>query len=168
MVARIEDQIHRFLVEQEEQRCRAIEAENAKGGNTRHKSPTRKKISKPWTRPGEAALCQEIELLSMVNEYDYDLADKEFQEYCAARGVLHVAGEPGSARWKYLASPWSTTKDSYFSDSYFQFAEEVKGKRHRYTNEEMAIGWKIILLGRARLQDCWEIYSRNLRKTKGG
>ena len=159
MVAIIEDQIHQFLIEQEEERCRALEAEFNKNEETKDKKVQRKTISKPWVRPGEFGLCQGVDLLIMVDEYDYDLSDKMFQSYCSARGILHVAGEPGSRRWLYLAD-YRKTKSDYLTDPYFQFAEEVNGKRYRYTNEEMETGWKIMLLGRANLQDCWELYSR--------
>jgi hypothetical protein len=166
MVASIENQIHKFLIDQEEKRCRAIEAENNKNEETKGKKVKRKAIPKPWVRPGDAALCQEADLLIMVSEYDYDLSDKTFQAYCSARGILHVAGEPGSRRWTYLADYWKT-QNSYLADSYFQLSEEVDGKRHRYTDEEMEIGWSILLLGRAALQDCWELYSRESQIVKG-
>jgi hypothetical protein len=164
--ARIEDQIHQFLIDQEEERCRAIEAENSKNEETKNKKVKRKAIPKPWTRPSASALCQATDLLIMVRDYDYDLSDKKFQDYCATRGILHVAGEPGSRRWKYMAD-FRKTKSTYLSDSYFRFAVEIDGKRHRFTDDEMETDWKIISLGRAKLQDCWELYSRELQTTKG-
>jgi hypothetical protein len=165
MVALIEDQIHQFLVNQEDERCRTIEAANDKNEETKRKK-VRKTIPKPWDRPGDSSLCQESDLLTMVSEYDYDLSDEGFQAYCSARGILHVAGEPGSRRWEYLAD-FRKTKNAYLDDSYFQFAQEVDGKQYRYTDSEMETGWKIILLGRAKLQDCWELYSRKSQMDKG-
>lgn len=159
MVALIENQIHQFLIDQEEKRCRTIEAENNKNHETNGKKVKRKTIQKPWVRPGDCALCQEHELLTMVSEYDYDLSDKKFQVYCSERGILNVAGESGSRRWKYLAD-YRKTKSTYLADPYFQFSEEVDQERYRYTGEEMETGWKIMLLGRAKLQDCWELHSR--------
>jgi hypothetical protein len=160
MVALIEDQVHQFLIDREEERCRAIEAENNKHNETMGKKVKRKEITKPLVRPGDSGLCQENTFLLMVSEYDYDLSNKTFQAYCSARGILHVAGEPGSRRWKYLAG-YRKTKSAYFADPYFQLSEEADGKQYRYTNEEMETGWKIMLLGRAKLQDCWELYSQN-------
>ena len=166
MVALIEGQIHQFLIDQEEERCRAIETKNNKNEETKGKKVKRKTISKPWVRPGESALCQEVDLLIMVSAYDYDLSDKTFQAYCSARGILHVAGEPGSRRWKYVAD-FRKTKSAYLADPHFQFSEEVGGKQHRYTDEEMETGWKIMSLGRAMIQDCWELFSREAQLTKG-
>mgnify|MGYP001576582002 CR=1 FL=1 len=166
MTALIEDQIHQFLIDQEEERCRAIEAENNKNEETKGKKVKRKTISKPWVRPGDSALCQDTDLLLMVREYDYDLSEKAFQAYCSARGILHVAGEPASKRWKYVAD-FRKTKSTYLTDLYFQFSEEVNGKRHRYTEKEMEAGWKIMLLGRAKIQDCWELFSREAQMTNG-
>jgi hypothetical protein len=166
MVALIADQVHQFLKNQEEERCRAVEAEYNKHKETIGKKVKRREIPKPVVRPSDSGLCQESTFLLMVSEYDYDLSNKTFQAYCSARGVLHVAGELGSRRWKYLAD-YRKTKSAYFADSYFQLSEEVDGKQHRYTNEEMETSWKIMLLGRAKLQDCWELYSRKSHMAKG-
>jgi len=165
MVALIEDQIHQFLIDQEEKRCKEIEASYNKNEETRGKKVKRKTISKPWARPSGSALCQEPDLLIMVNQYDYDLSDERFQAYCSERGILHVAGDPGSRRWKYLAD-FRRTKSAYLADPYFQFAQEVDGKQYRYTDAEMETGWKIMLLGRAMIQDCWELYSRKFHVAK--
>ena len=159
MVASIDDQIHRFLIEQEESRCRALEAEYKKKDETKGKKVKRKTIRKPWARPNKYALCQEIDLLFMVDEYDYELFDKTFQRYCSARGILHVTGEPGSRKWEYMAD-YTQTKRDYLADPCFQFAQEFDGKRYRYTSEDMETGWKIMRLGRAKLQDGWELYLR--------
>lgn len=167
MAALIEDQIHQFLIDQEEERCRAIEAANNKseGTKNRNKKIKRKIIQKPWTRLGESSICQEYDLLIIVCDYDYDLSDKSFQDYCTARGVLHVAGVPGSRRWEYMED-YRKAKDTYLSNPYFQFAEKIDGKQYRFTEEQMETGWTIMSLGRAKLQDCWELYSRKSRATK--
>jgi hypothetical protein len=165
MVALIEDQIHQFLIDQEEERCRAIEAENINNEETKNNKVKRKSIPKPWTRPSVSALCQESDLLLMVREYDYDLSIKRFQDYCSDRGILHVSGEPESKRWEYMAD-YRKTKSSFLADSYFRFSEEVNGKQHHYTDGDMETHWKIIRLGRAKLQDCWELYSRERKSSK--
>jgi len=160
MVAPLEEQMHQHLIEQEEKRCRALELEYKKK-EMPGKTVKRKVIEKPWTRPGKHALCQDTDMLILVNAYDYDLSDKAFQEYCSVRGILHVAGELGSHRWEFFTN-YEKSRSEYFKDRYFQFTQEVNGKRYRYTDEEMRTGWEIILLGRAKLQDCWELYSSNL------
>ena len=98
----VEDQIHRYYIQLEEQRCKQLEAEYAKNSKTREKKAKRREIPKPWTRPGPYALCQDPEFLILVNEYDYNLSDAGFQQYCASRGVLHVAGEADSIRWLFF------------------------------------------------------------------
>jgi len=59
----------------------------------------------------------------------------------------------------YLAD-YRKTKSAYLADPYFHLSEEVDGKRYRYTDEELETGWKIMLLGRAKLQNFWELSSR--------
>jgi hypothetical protein len=165
MVPLIEDQIHKFLIDQEEERCKAIEAAYDKNLETKGKRVQRKTITKPWIRAVASALCQEADLLPMVSQYDYDLSDAGFQTYCSTRGTLHVAGEPGGRRWKYFAE-YQINKDAFLADPYFQLSQEVDGKRIRYTDGEMETGWKIMKLGRAQLQDCWELYRKKPQKTK--
>ncbi len=152
MAPRIADQVHRVLKARDDEHCR--ERERVTG-----KKVQRKNIQVPVVRLGPDALCQNIEYLLLVSEYDYDLSDSQFQDYCSARGTLHVAGVPGSTRWKYLADH-TLAKDEYRSDPYFQFAQEFEGKRHKYSPDEVEVLWKVMLLGRATLQDCWELYTR--------
>jgi len=139
----------------EEERCRALESQG--------KKVKRKKIDKPWTRPSPDNLCQEPELLVLVCEFDYDLLNNAFKEYCHDRGILHVVGETGSKREKYFLDH-NKSKSEYLKDPYFRFAQELDGKKYQYTVEEMETGWKTIQLGRAKLQDCWELYSKGLEK----
>jgi hypothetical protein len=154
MAPRIADQVHTVLKGREEERCR--ERERVTG-----KKVKRKKIPVPVVRLGPNALC-EIDYLMLVREYDYDLSDPQFQDYCSSRGTLQLCGIRGSTRWKYFADD-SLSKDDYLANPYFQFAQEFEGTRHKYTPEEMEFQWKVILLGRAKLQDCWELYKRKDR-----
>jgi hypothetical protein len=157
MVPPVEEQMHKALIRQEEERCKKLEVEYEHSDETRGKEVKRKQIAKPWTRPGAKALCQRADLLILVTEYNYDLTDGGFQKYCEARGTVHVAGEFGSRRWEFF-SDHGKLKSEYLGDTYFQFAETVDGKRYQYTDREMEMGWEIILQGRATLQDCWELY----------
>lgn len=159
MVPPIEEQIHRRREQQEEERCGAIEAQFNRSKATQGRKVRRNKIMR-WIRVGSHALCGDTDLLLMVTEYDYDLSDRLFQEYCEERGVLHVAGEPESRRWHYFLDH-AMTKSSYLADPFHQFAQEFESKRYRYTEREMETGWAIVLIGRGKLQDCWELYSRD-------
>jgi hypothetical protein len=152
----IEDQIHQFLIEKEALRCKAEEIKTGK-------KATPKAISKPWTRKGESALCQENDFLVMIDEYDYDLSDLSFQNYCTERGILHIAGEQNSNRWLFL-SDYNKSKTEYLASQYFQYAEKYEGKKYKYSDEEMETGWRIILIDRARLQDCWELFCKEFKK----
>lgn len=165
MATSIEDQIHKFFVDQEEDRCRAIESEYDDHDKARGRKEKRRKIAKPWRRVGESALCQEIDLLQLVTEFDFDLSEASFQSYCSARGVLTVAGEPGSRRWGFAAD-FSKGRDAYMSDPYFAHAIEVNGVRYKFSEQEMEFGWQLMLLARARLQDCWELYIHERARTK--
>ncbi len=93
----------------------------------------------------------------MVSEFDYDLEASEFLEYCRNRGVLHVAGEPGSKRWRFFRD-FGIGKESFLEDSHFQFSESGEA----YTADEMKTQWEIVMIGRAKLQDCWELFSRRV------
>ncbi len=155
VVATIEQQIHRFLKEQEEARCLALEADFSANGVPGKEVKRRPIVS--WRRPGPVALCQNPDLLLMISDFDYDLSNRSFQEYCAARGVLHVAGEPGSHRWNCMAD-WQFSQSSFMNDAYFQFAAELNGERRKFSERDMEVAWEILRLGRATLQDCWELF----------
>lgn len=157
MVATIEDQIHQYMIEEEEKRCRLEETNTVADVKGMRKPVNRRKIAKPWTRPGPYALCQEVDLLPMIDEYDYDLSDSAFLNYCQSRGVLHLAGTPSSRRWEYFAD-YTKSKNDYLADEIFWFAQEFEGKRHRYSEKELNSNWEIVALGRGKLQDCWELY----------
>jgi hypothetical protein len=158
MVPLIEDQIHQYLIEREDQRCVTLEAENALREETKGKVVKRRKIAKPWKRGGRISLLQDTDLLLMIREYDYDLLNKDFQNYSSSRGVLQTAGQVESKKWKFCVDH-SKTKNDYLADPAFHYAQEMDGKRYKYTDNEMETGWKIIVIGRAKLQDCWEIYT---------
>jgi hypothetical protein len=157
MVPRVEEQMHQALIAQEEERCKKLESDHEKSEETRGKKVKRRAIARPWTRPAERSLCERADLLMLVTQYDYDLADESFLNHCEARGVLHVAGVPGSRRWEFF-SDYGKLKSEYLADPYFQFAEKSSAKQYRYTDREMDSGWEIIVLGRATLQDCWQVY----------
>lgn len=143
-------QAQRALQEAEEQRCLAREQASGKPARRRN-------IRVPTVRLGPQALAHRHDLLILVRDYDYDLSDVAFCEYCRQRGTLSVAGVPKSRRWKIFADH-QRTKEQYLADPYFHFAQTHEGGRHKYTDDEMASGWRVICYGRAVLQDCWELY----------
>jgi len=148
----VEKQIHNVLIAREEERCRALEAKTGK-------PVKRRDVPMPWKRIGPHAILQDPEFLQHVTEFAYDLDDPTFQEYCRSRGVLHVAGEPGRRRWEYCLDH-AKTRDEFLADPFFRCAEPYGDKRYEYTPEEMNAHWRIVCLGRAALQDCWELYRR--------
>jgi DNA polymerase III subunit epsilon len=156
-VAPVEDHIHRVFVAREEERCRKLETEYARDPKKARKKVARRPVLKPWLRPMPQALLQDPDLLLLVTDYDYDLADPGFQEYCRSRGVFHVAGEEGSKRREFFRNH-ALTKDAFLSDESFRVAQPLDGKRYEYTTHEMEVAWEIVCLGRAQLQDCWELY----------
>lgn len=116
-----------------------------------------KPVPKPWTRPHPQGLCQDLEHLRAVQEFDYRLDDGAFQRYCRGRGVLHVAGAKGGRLWLYMAEH-HRTRAEYLDEPEFKVAQEWHGTRRTYTDVELEGGWMILQLGRAKLQDCWELY----------
>jgi hypothetical protein len=153
----VEDQIHRHYVEQERLRCEEARAEWDAEPVKRGKRPELRDVPKPFTRPGPQSLCQDTDFLALVVEFDYDITDPVFQSYCIARGRLHVAGVPESRRWEFFRDH-SRTKGEFLSDPYFHFAKERDGKQHEYTPDEMEGQWHVVMLGRAALQDTWELF----------
>jgi hypothetical protein len=157
MARTIAEQVQRCLQEREEERCLLKESEFNQSEETRGKKVKRREIPLPTVRLGPKALCQDTEFLLMVEELDYDLSDESFQKYCSGRGVLYVAGELGSELWRFHEQH-SLSRDEYFESENFRFADEVNGSEYEYTDAERVIGWEILRLNRAKLQDSWELY----------
>lgn len=104
------------------------------------------------------ALCQDIDQLLSIEEYTYDLGNAAFLEYCINRGVLYVAGRPGSRMWEYFRDT-ALGLDDWLSDETVRYAQEYEGSRHRYADEDMRAHWRSVLIGRGKLQDCWDLWS---------
>lgn len=148
-VPSIAEQAQRCLQEREDARCRALELE-------REKPVKRREIPVPTVRVGPQALSG-VEFLAMVTEFDYDLTAPEFCDYCLRRGTLSVAGLQGSPRWQLFVDH-RIGFEEFLANPEFQFAAEHLGARHRYTAAEMTSNWSAVCLGRATLQDSWELF----------
>lgn len=154
MANHIADQMHEaVLAAAELDFKRAKSAHEASGG----KKPKKVTPPRPWDRLHPKALCQELELLLLVKEYDYDLTSNRFAEYCERRGVLCGTGERDTPRWDLFVN-YETDEDAYLANDYFRYAEATGDTAYRFSDDEMRSQWKSVLLYRARLQDCWEIF----------
>lgn len=103
------------------------------------------------------ALCQDVSVLMGIDSYSYDLGDEGFQAYCLARGVLYVAGRPGSRLWAYFLNT-ALDLGYWLADEGVRFAQEVGGSRHRYSDAQMESQWRCVLIGRGKLEDAWGLY----------
>jgi hypothetical protein len=157
MVELIEDQIHQALIKEEEERCRVIEEKNKLDPEKKDKKVTRRIIQKPWSRGIHPRLCQETELLLKVCDYNYELGDPRFRNYCQERGVLHIAGEVGSRRWDFCVNHSQSFGD-YLNDARSSGSESADTDDGKPPDAESEIGWKIVRIARAKLQDCWEMF----------
>jgi hypothetical protein len=122
-----------------------------------------------WKRPYPRMLCQDLDVLLRITQYDFDLSDPEFHRYAEQRGVLYVAGREGSPRWRFTGD-FTQGRGQFLTDSCFRFAQEYpvgSGVRHMYTPDEVAFHWKVMCIARAKLQDAWEIYKAE-NQPKGG
>lgn len=144
-VPRVEEQIHAGQLAEEDRRCEELKRAGQR--------VTRREIL-PWKRIGPQAICKDPDLLRHVNEFDYDLADEGFQGYCHQRGVLHVAGEPGSSYWGFCVDV-RKAREQYLADPHFRCS---MGGQYQFTDEESLVRWRLACLARAALQDCWELY----------
>ena len=106
-------------------------------------------------RVGPKAIRQDFSLLIKITEYDFDLYNPDFQEYCRTRGVLYKAG---SGKRFDLTANHSATKEEFFG--LFRCAmTQPDGSIYRYTASEMDTHWEIMLAAKGAMQDCWELFS---------
>jgi hypothetical protein len=113
-----------------------------------------------WKRPYPKMICQDINVLQRVTEYDFDLNDATFARYAEQRCGRGVAGIEGSVEWRFTGD-YSKGRAEFMNNFYFRFTQPIppgSGKRRKLTDEEMESRWKWIGIARAKLQDAWEIY----------
>lgn len=157
MVKSIETQIHEAAIEDEELRCQKIEAQNRLDPKKKDKKVPRRKVGKPWTRGAYPKLCQETEWLARVSEYDYDLLNPEFQDYCRMRGILHMAGPPESTRWGFCVNHGRGPAE-YFKEI-GRTPPQPTSPDSATPPPEVDTAWRIVRIARGKLQDCWELFT---------
>ncbi|MDA3970263.1 MAG: hypothetical protein PF442_02825 [Desulfobulbaceae bacterium] len=109
-----------------------------------------------WRGPLPVSICQDMDILLQINEYDYDLTNKDFEEYCHCRGRSIHAVDP---RWFHQLCDLAITKDDFFNSWRVQsnFAGiNVRGTTR--TTAELEGVWQAFRLTKGQLQDCWEIF----------
>lgn len=109
-----------------------------------------------WKRPGHRSemICQDMDTLLSVYEYDFDLNDRGFRAYFTARTGIDFYG-----CFKDRLQDWS------FRDIFAHYFAYYVANPDRMCDEFNAkenadIDVKIIKILRGRLQDCWELYNR--------
>lgn len=96
-----------------------------------------------WSGALPVSICQDIEVLLRITEYDYDLKNRDFEKYCRSRFGFSRATDP-----KYFE------QECNLDITYDEFASYWAKKGE--TN--IALSWEIFNIERGKLQDCWEIY----------
>lgn len=131
-----------------------------------------------WKRPSPLTLLTDTETLEKISTFNYDLTNPGFVKYARSRGCMNGAGWPGE-------------NDPDYSDVWPQMVEEANkrnipiseissGRLRKYAREHW-LGysgfssdfkeekepakknmWQCLSIERAKLQDCWEIYIKNI------
>lgn len=104
-------------------------------------------------RIGPRALIQDIDVLCLVTEYDFDLSNEAFVDYCCRRGVYHKAGV--RQRLAFTANHLATREE--FNSLFGCSTTGIE-----YSEEEMDTHWKIMLGAKGALQDCWQLWLDSL------
>lgn len=115
-------------------------------------------------RPLPVSICQDLDVLRGVRQWDFDLTDQGFLDYAHARGVLYKAGVSGSKRFRFTADHTAAEAD-FKSDPYFQRAIPSRQypDGYPYSDADMETHWQIMLAVKGALQDCWQIFHQTVR-----
>lgn len=111
-----------------------------------------------WNRNPAAplALCQDIDVLKRISEYDFDYSAPEFREYCKRRGIVWLSIAP-----KYLETTikvYSVWSDERIRKDYFK--ESITG--YQYDDDDKDGFMQILRIQKGKLQDCWELYRASI------
>lgn len=108
-----------------------------------------------WKGILPVSICQDSDALNQVTEFDYVLPDPAFFDYCQSRlGNI----KPHNCPWYWeMVMDHRTTRQSYINAArgnarYLRSGERVAG-------QEILLSWKTYCIQRAKIQDCWEIYT---------
>jgi len=109
-----------------------------------------------WKGPLPISICQDMNILLKITEYDYDLRNQEFEEYCRSRFGFCRPQDP-----KYFEQLCDLTTDKKkFFESWKicgrYASQEMIGKK--ISDDRLELEWKIFNITRGKLQDCWEIF----------
>lgn len=104
-------------------------------------------------RMGPVALCQDSDVLAAISEYDFDLRCEAFCAYAYQRGLGGHPGAVGSPTRRLIADH-SATRDDFFAEK--SFRHSMAGMP--YSDAYMDTFWRIFLIRKGALQDCWEIW----------
>lgn len=108
-----------------------------------------------WVRPYPKMICQEIEILEALHEYDFDLSDEDFLAYLKSRtGIMPFAccnrelknfflTDNGAEQW-ILESP----EYKFLDGTMVPFGKDREVKV------------RIIKIQKGKIQDCWELFNQ--------
>jgi hypothetical protein len=109
-----------------------------------------------WERCHPKQICQEIEVLTQISSYSYDLSDQGFVAYFASRTGVLLTDDP-RARFS-LTSPWNEAEAWLLNSQEFTYLEN--GLPVASWDRPPFVSMYRILRG--QLQDCWELYQVEL------
>ncbi len=109
-----------------------------------------------WQRPFPQCICQDLKVLQRISIYSFDLSDRKFRDYVAARtGVVYDYGTPAQIAERIdFYQNWSD--DDIRSRPDFTYADQTS-----VSIEDRAVWIKIVRISRGKLQDCWELYQNH-------
>ena len=112
-----------------------------------------------FKRRCEFELLQDSDLLEKVTEYDFNLKDYSFRVELSERGVIDFGIEfPENEFTQYDLEIYQLLENSEIKN-HPAFMETIIGKK--LTEKEKILHSKIIILIKASIQDCWEIYKND-------
>jgi len=156
----LEAQLWEQALHEERQRVDKMHEEaKARGGKSTVTFEPRN-VPKPWSWENNWKVSLhdiKTSLVMAVSKFDFDLGNKEFEEFLRGRALLHLAGAPRSHYWRALNQS-HTNESTFLSDRNLCYAQKHEGKRHRYSEQEMQTRWRIFQFGRVMLQAAWDVY----------
>ncbi len=108
-----------------------------------------------WKGAMSVTICQDLEVLRRITQYDYNCSDKAFMQEVEDRGIM------GRMLDMEFCANYSLTKEDYMSREH-PVADPEPGEApsdYAFSTEEIEFFWTIVLAARGSLQDCWEMHA---------
>lgn len=123
-----------------------------------------------WKRPHPQQICQEMDVLLQIREFDFDMRQPAFRDYLRVRGIWDIDGavwgvedpDPDCLQMKvYKDCP--SFQIAFYQDwseeQVFRDLQPLRPDLYRMTDKDRHSNVRLWKITRGKCQDAWELFN---------